>query len=146
MLQSLGKAFRHGDIENILENLAKHVGGPVGGAGLLGFATSVFKAATGGSKFNKMDVKRVYFVSSCCMSFYLPLTNSLRTGQLAPRLFSGIWARSLNRFETNAILKAMDIAGLTKLSAETINLIIAVLGFMVTNPTPPYWFLNLTVD
>lgn len=28
----------------------------------------------------------------------------------------------------------MDIAGLTKLSAETINLIIAVLGFMVTNP------------
>lgn len=59
----IDKAFRHGDIESILENLVKHVGGPaIGGGSLLGFASSVLKAATGGSKFNKTDVKRVYFV------------------------------------------------------------------------------------
>jgi hypothetical protein len=59
---NIDKAFRHGDIENILENLVKNVGGPALGGGLLGFASSVFKTASGGSKFSKMDVKRVYFV------------------------------------------------------------------------------------
>ncbi|KAF9442817.1 heterokaryon incompatibility Het-C [Macrolepiota fuliginosa MF-IS2] len=90
------KAFRHGDIESVLENLVKHAGGAaIGGDSLLGFATSVLKATTGGSNFNKMDVKRVYF---------------------------GNWLRDYSQ--------AMDIAGLSKLSADTITLIVAVLGFM----------------
>ena len=68
------KAFRHGDIENILETLAKTVGGGGGGAGamaaaltgggLLGFAKTVLKQASGGSNFSKSDVKKVYFVSA----------------------------------------------------------------------------------
>ena len=34
------------------------------GGGLLGFASSMIQQATGGDKFTKSDVKRVYFVSS----------------------------------------------------------------------------------
>ena len=33
------------------------------GGGILGFAQNVLSAATGGAKFSKEDVKRVYFVS-----------------------------------------------------------------------------------
>ncbi|KAJ3571563.1 hypothetical protein NP233_g3672 [Leucocoprinus birnbaumii] len=56
------KAFRHGDIESILENLVKNAGGAaLGGSGLLEFASSIINSASGGSKFSKMDVKRVYF-------------------------------------------------------------------------------------
>lgn len=58
------KAFRHGDIESILETLVKSAGGAATGGGLLGFAHSVLKQAAGGSKFSKSDVKKVYFVSS----------------------------------------------------------------------------------
>lgn len=57
------KAFRHGDIESILETLVKSAGGAAAGGGFLGFAHSVLKKASGGSKFNKSDVKKVYFVS-----------------------------------------------------------------------------------
>lgn len=59
-----GKAFRHGDIEDILTELAKSVGHAGGGGGLLGIAASVLGAASGssGAKFTKEDVKRVYFV------------------------------------------------------------------------------------
>lgn len=56
------KAFRHGDIENILESLVKYAGRASSGAGLLGFASSVIKQASGGSKFSKNDIKKVYFV------------------------------------------------------------------------------------
>jgi hypothetical protein len=59
----LDKAFRHGDIENILETLSKTSGAAIGGSGLLGFASSIMKQASGGSKFSKSDVKKVYFVS-----------------------------------------------------------------------------------
>ncbi|PPQ63835.1 hypothetical protein CVT24_009785 [Panaeolus cyanescens] len=92
------KAFRHGDIENVLETLAKTAGGVALGAhggGLLGFASSVIKQATGGSKFNKNDIKRVYF---------------------------GNWLRDYSQ--------AMDIAGLSKLSADTLVLVVSILGFM----------------
>lgn len=89
------KAFRHGDIEGILENLAKTVAGAASGGGLLGFASSVLSSAKGGEKFGRLDVKRVYF---------------------------GNWLRDYSQ--------AMDIAGLSKLSAETIVMIISVLGFM----------------
>ena len=60
---SIGKAFRHGDIEGILSELAKTAGHAVGGGGLIGFAQSVLSTASGGAKFSKEDVKRVYFVS-----------------------------------------------------------------------------------
>lgn len=43
-----GKAFRHGDIEDVLEELAKKAG-----HGFLGIG--------GGSKFGGLDIKRVYF-------------------------------------------------------------------------------------
>ncbi|KIM47583.1 hypothetical protein M413DRAFT_203701 [Hebeloma cylindrosporum] len=92
------KAFRHGDIESILETLVKSAGGAaIGGSahGILGFASSVIKHVSGGSKFSKSDIKKVYF---------------------------GNWLRDYSQ--------AMDIAGLSKLSADTLVLVVAVLGFM----------------
>ncbi|KAF8079060.1 Het-C-domain-containing protein [Lyophyllum atratum] len=80
------KAFRHGDIESILETLVKNAGGVAAGGGLLGFASSMLKQATGGARFTKSDIKKVYF--------------------------------------------AMDIAGLSKLTADTLVLVVSVLGFM----------------
>jgi hypothetical protein len=59
----IDKAFRHGDIENILTNIAKTAGGLVTGGGILQFAQSVVAAGSGGSKFSKNDVKKVYFAS-----------------------------------------------------------------------------------
>ena len=58
------KAFRHGDIENILENLVKYAGHASAShsGGILGFASSVLNKASGGSKFSKGDIKKVYFV------------------------------------------------------------------------------------
>ncbi|KAK7686586.1 hypothetical protein QCA50_010186 [Cerrena zonata] len=91
----IGKAFRHGDIESILSELAKTAGHSVGGGGLIGFAQSVLSAASGGAKFSKEDVKRVYF---------------------------GNWLRDYSQ--------AMDIAGLSKLTGDTIVLIVGVLGFL----------------
>ncbi|KAF5310722.1 hypothetical protein D9619_007668 [Psilocybe cf. subviscida] len=89
------KAFRHGDIENILETLVKSAGGAATG-GFLGFsASALIRRATGGAKFNKGDVKKVYF---------------------------GNWLRDYSQ--------AMDIGGLSKLSADTLILVVAVLGFM----------------
>jgi hypothetical protein len=61
------KAFRHGDIENVLESLVKSAGGAAG-SGLLGIAQSVISNVAGGAKFTKSDVKKVYFVS-----FHSPL-------------------------------------------------------------------------
>ncbi|KAH9004156.1 Het-C-domain-containing protein [Lactarius hatsudake] len=86
------KAFRHGDIENILTEIAKTAGGVVTGGGILQFAHSVVAAGSGGSKFSKNDVKK------------------------------GNWLRDYSQ--------AMDIAGLSKLSADTLVLVVAVLGFM----------------
>jgi len=57
------KAFRHGDIEEILTEVAKTAGGLATGGGILQMAQSVMAAAGGsGSKFSKGDVKKVYFV------------------------------------------------------------------------------------
>ena len=59
---SIGKAFRHGDIEDILTQLVKTAGyAAVGGAGLLSVTHSFL--GKGSQKFSKEDVKRVYFVS-----------------------------------------------------------------------------------
>ncbi|KAL0951712.1 hypothetical protein HGRIS_008387 [Hohenbuehelia grisea] len=88
------KAFRHGDIENILEGLVKSAS-HTGGGGLLGFAQSVLSQAAGGAKFNKSDIKKVYF---------------------------GNWLRDYSQ--------AMDIAGLSKLTSDTLVLVVSVLGFM----------------
>ncbi|KAG6879454.1 hypothetical protein C0992_002585, partial [Termitomyces sp. T32_za158] len=88
------KAFRHGDIESILENLVKTAGGMAAGGGLLGFASSVIKQASGGDKFTKSDVKKVYF---------------------------GNWLRDYSQ--------CMDIAGLSKLTADTLVLIVSTFGF-----------------
>lgn len=68
--KSLDKAFRHGDIENVLEELVKFSGSGIGGSSLLGIASSVLHQVTGGSKFSKSDIKKVYFVSIGCISVY----------------------------------------------------------------------------
>ncbi|KAE9406188.1 Het-C-domain-containing protein [Gymnopus androsaceus JB14] len=47
-----GKAFRHGDVEDALADLLKKVGGGFAFASVIG---------KGGSKFNGLDIKRVYF-------------------------------------------------------------------------------------
>ncbi|KAF9029991.1 Het-C-domain-containing protein [Hymenopellis radicata] len=85
------KAFRHGDIENILENLVKYAGHASAGGGLLGFASQVINKAS----------EKVYF---------------------------GNWLRDYSQ--------CMDIAGLSKLSADTLVLVVSVLGFMehIDNP------------
>ncbi|KAG5645343.1 hypothetical protein DXG03_006405 [Asterophora parasitica] len=81
------KAFRHGDIESVLQNLVKDA--TVAG-GLLGFLQRSNRP-----KFSRSDVKKVYF---------------------------GNWLRDYSQ--------ALDIAGLNKLTAETLVLIVSVLGFM----------------
>ena len=62
------KAFRHGDIEEILPKLVKNLGSSGGGGGdsWLVFMASLFSFGSGG-KFTKMDMKRIYFVSLCLM-------------------------------------------------------------------------------
>ncbi|KAF5384951.1 hypothetical protein D9615_001149 [Tricholomella constricta] len=89
------KAFRHGDIESILETLVKNAGGVATGGGILQFAHSMIQQASGGAKFTKSDIKKVYF---------------------------GNWLRDYSQ--------ALDIAGLSKLSADTLVLVVSVLGFM----------------
>ncbi|KAF7307412.1 Heterokaryon incompatibility protein het-c [Mycena indigotica] len=95
------KAFRHGDIENILSTLAKTAGHAAlsgSGGNLFGFAKSLIKEATsgpGGAKFSSGDIKKVYF---------------------------GNWLRDYSQ--------AMDIGGLSKLTADTLVLVVSVLGFM----------------
>ncbi len=75
------KAFRHGDIESILENLLKSVGT---GGGILGFAKSVMNSE--GPKFKKSDVQKVYFVCRPSDRWrYRLLTRML--GKLAEGLF-----------------------------------------------------------
>ncbi|GAA5913792.1 hypothetical protein JCM5296_002869 [Sporobolomyces johnsonii] len=73
------KAFRHGDIEDVLAELIKKSGGFLGR----------------GSAWGGLDIKRVYF---------------------------GNWLRDYSQ--------AMDIAGLTKLSKQTIINLIMALGFL----------------
>jgi len=90
-----GRAFRHGDIENVLQNVAKVVG-MAGSGGLLSLAKSFVEGSVGGGKtFSSSDVKHVYF---------------------------GNWLRDYSQ--------AMDIAGLSKLSAPTLVMVVAILGFM----------------
>ena len=66
----------------------KAVGHSHGGGGLLGFAKNVISAATGGAKFSKEDVKRVYFV---CDVVEQAMRSVLifGTGKLASRLLPG---------------------------------------------------------
>ena len=99
-----------------METIVKSSGAAIGGSSLLGFASSVIKHASGGSKkFTKSDIKKVYFVSSCYICDY----------DIIYEIFDvkGNWLRDYSQ--------AMDIAGLSKLSADTLVLIVAVLGFMV---------------
>ncbi|EJD42358.1 heterokaryon incompatibility Het-C [Auricularia subglabra TFB-10046 SS5] len=87
------KAFRHGDIENVISDLVKIAGGAAGG-GLFSFARSIV-GSSGGKRFSKEDVKKIYF---------------------------GNWLRDYSQ--------AMDIGGLSKLTAETLVLVVSVLGFL----------------
>ncbi|KAF9508911.1 hypothetical protein BS47DRAFT_1349872 [Hydnum rufescens UP504] len=94
------KAFRHGDIENILKEMYKTVGGHHGmnlASGAMGILSSISGALISGrgSKFSTLDVKRVYLGNFLC-----------------------------------DYSQAMDIAGLTKLTANSILTIVMALSFM----------------
>lgn len=54
------KAYRHGDIENVLETLVKASGAAVAGGGFMSFANKALGGS--GKKFTKNDIKKVYFV------------------------------------------------------------------------------------
>ncbi|KDQ14431.1 hypothetical protein BOTBODRAFT_132240 [Botryobasidium botryosum FD-172 SS1] len=86
--------LKHGDIESVLAELNKSLGGNFSG-GVAGFLSGVAGAVRGGSKFSKMDIKRVYF---------------------------GNWLRDYSQ--------VMDIAGLSKLSADTLVTVVMALSFM----------------
>lgn len=61
------RAFRHGDIENILENIVRWKGSSTAAGGILGAAIGILSAGgIGEKKFTKADVQRVYFVSETC--------------------------------------------------------------------------------
>lgn len=68
----IDRAFRHGDIENILSEIAK----TAAGGGILQFAHSVLASGSGGSKFSKADIKKVYFVR--CLLIAPPTTMMTR--------------------------------------------------------------------
>ncbi|KAJ7597340.1 Het-C-domain-containing protein [Mycena floridula] len=90
------KAYRHGDIENILGEVPNGRRASGGASdGLLGFAKGLLEKAANGGKFSDADIKKVYF---------------------------GNWLRDYSQ--------AMDIAGLEKLSADTLVLVVSVLGFL----------------
>jgi len=88
----IDKAFRHGDIENVLQELVKCVSAGIGGGSLLRIASSVLQEVTGGSKFSKSDIKKVYFVSNDCVSIYNKI-NFSSSGKLVERLLSGLFLR-----------------------------------------------------
>jgi len=79
------KAFRHGDIENILSDVVKAAAhAHSSGGGLLGFAKKIASEVSGGKKFSKKDIKRIYFVSCHpLVSSRHPSLDS-RLGKLAP--------------------------------------------------------------
>lgn len=138
-ISHIDKAFRHGDIENILETLVKSAGGTAmasHGSGLLGkLASTVISRATGGSKFTKSDIKKVYFVSS---ESPIPLKYHKKLNDVHRAIGSEIILRCVPwqsiPIELTRVFghKAMDIAGLSKLSADTLVLVVSVLGFMVS--------------
>jgi hypothetical protein len=84
------KAFRHGDIENVLETLVKNAGRSAGGGGLLGFAQNVLQSAAGGAKFSKSDIKKVYFVSLNFIFMMQALIYDWYAGKLVKRLLPGL--------------------------------------------------------
>jgi len=116
---TISKSFRHGDIENVLLRLIKDTTGKSSG-GLLESAASFLGAgnSAGGKTFTTADVKHIYF---------------------------GNWLRDYCKYEpvecssySDAIIaQAMDLAGLTKMTKETIIMVLSVLSFMVSEGCTP---------
>ncbi|KAH9807871.1 heterokaryon incompatibility protein Het-C-domain-containing protein [Melampsora americana] len=97
-----GKAWRHGDINDVLEGLVK-VAGQGGGAIIGAIASAFFNSgsgegsgrARGGKKFSGLDVKQVYF---------------------------GNWLRDLSQ--------VCDIAGFKAMTPESLVICIMTMGFL----------------
>ncbi|KAL5511341.1 hypothetical protein ACEPAH_4557 [Sanghuangporus vaninii] len=97
------RAFRHGDIAEVLTTIAKSPHHHAGGSGGIAdfFSTLLTKGilavlrGSAAQTFSKSDMRRIYF---------------------------GNWLRDYSQ--------AMDVAGLSKMSHDTLILIIQVLGFM----------------
>ncbi|KAI0066935.1 Het-C-domain-containing protein [Artomyces pyxidatus] len=131
-----GRAFRHGDIEDTLSEVAKKSGGFALGA-LIG---------KGGSKFGGLDIKRVYFgvsyhrangASPNCQPVRRMLRRRAFSSQVqgaamadystggaraVPPLRNVNWLRDYSQ--------AVDIAGLKKLQLQTIINLCMALGFL----------------
>ncbi|KAL0581875.1 hypothetical protein V5O48_000104 [Marasmius crinis-equi] len=102
-----GRAFRHGDIEDVLAELLKK------GSGGFALASVIGK---GGSKFGGLDIKRVYFGN--WLRDYSQVRNKLSKG-------------FLNRYLSDCSgRQAVDIAGLSKLPLQTIINLCMALGFL----------------
>ncbi|KAA1108627.1 hypothetical protein PGT21_019588 [Puccinia graminis f. sp. tritici] len=102
------KAFRHGDIEDVLSEIAKKAGG-----GILG--------GIGAKKFGGLDIKRIYF------------GNWLRDYSFAFRFFflqNEITFKLMLTEILNSYRQAMDVAGLSKLARQTIINLVMALGFL----------------
>ncbi|KAI5122202.1 hypothetical protein M0805_002691 [Coniferiporia weirii] len=97
------RAFRHGDIENLLTTLAKSPHHHAGGSGgLVDFFSTLASKGLGAilhgsaaSTFSKSDVRRIYF---------------------------GNWLRDYSQ--------AIDVAGLSKMTHDTLLIVVQALGFM----------------
>jgi len=97
-----GKAFRHGDIEDMLAELLIRAAEVSGGA--IGFATK-----TAGKKFSRLNIKRTYFGN------WLYETDAELATDLARRDYS----------------QAMDVGTLSKgLDGPSIRILVWILSFM----------------
>lgn len=100
-------AYRHGTIEQVLETMSKvgHAGGPNAGAVLKGIAGALL----GGGAAGLGDAIKGG-------------GGSRFTGLDVKRVYFGNWLRDYSQ--------AMDIAGLSKLTGDSIQLLVMCLGFM----------------
>lgn len=117
--------------------MAKTVGGVAAGGSIFGIAQSILGAASGGNKFSREDVKKVYFVRKCLESLYCGVLTPRMLGELVAGLLPGDFeVGGCTKWHPILILchfQAMDIAGLSKLTSDTLVLIVSILGFLVSH-------------
>ncbi|EEB94297.1 hypothetical protein MPER_06908, partial [Moniliophthora perniciosa FA553] len=115
------KAYRHGDIEGVLSDLVKNAST---GGSVFAFAKKIL--GKDGPKFKGSDIKKVYFVSSELLWLAeAGLTEGNRETGCETTLRC-ICLLFLDYTDDNNVPQAMDIASLSKLSGDTILLIVSV--------------------
>jgi hypothetical protein len=91
----------------------------------------------GEKKFTKADVHRVYFVRTLLEYASQPL-NFLHRGTGFVIIVSRWLEIDQGLTSCNLPAQAMDIAGLSKVTPQTIILLLSVFSFMVSNPGSLY--------